>query len=131
MMNFSIASLAAGGMDWGESLSTAGTVTLLGMATIFSVLAILWGLIEIMHALLHRGEKAEKATAKQAPASPVGGDAAIAAAIAASLAAAEDDGATVAAITAAITAMRAETGESGSFRVVSFKRVERANGRRR
>ncbi len=128
-MNLSI-SLAA--VNWGERASTAGTVMLLGMVTIFIVLAILWAAVEIMHRLLHRGEKTEKTAKAQAPsvAAPTG-DAAIAAAIAAALAAAEDDGAVVAAITAAITAMRAEEGETGNFRVVSFKRVGRANGRRR
>jgi glutaconyl-CoA decarboxylase len=68
--------------------------------------------------------------AAPAPA-PKQDDAAIAAAIAAAMAAAEDNGALVAAITAAITAARAENGESGSFRVVSFKRVERKHGFRR
>jgi hypothetical protein len=44
--------------------------------------------------------------------------------------ASEDDGAIIAAITAAITAMRAEDGASGSFRVVSFKRVGKSAARR-
>ena len=51
--------------------------------------------------------------------------------IAAALAAAEDEGAVVAAITAAISAARAEAGESGAFRVVSFKRADRKRGFRR
>ena len=119
-------------INWGERASTAGTVTLMGMVTIFAVLAILWAMIEIMHAVLHKGEKKEKEphSQKAAPA-PNQDDAASAAAIAAALAAAEDDGAVVAAITAAITAARAEAGETGAFRVVSFKRAERKRGYRR
>ncbi len=121
-------------LNWGERASAAGTVTLMGMVTIFAVLAILWAMIEIMHAVLHKGEKKEKEPRpkKTAPApAPKTDDAAIAVAIAAALAAAEDDGAIVAAITAAITAARAEAGETGAFRVVSFKRAERKRGYRR
>ena len=132
-MNLSVVPVAAAEMiNWGERASTAGTVTLMGMVTIFAVLAILWAMIEIMHAVLHKGEKKEKESRSQkaAPA-PNQDDAAIAAAIAAALAAAEDDGAVVAAITAAITAARAEAGETGAFRVVSFKRAERKRGYRR
>ena len=139
MMN--IFALAAEGsteaaVNWGERAATAGITTLLGMVTIFLVLALLWASIEIMHFLLHRGEKKEKpakaeTSAPAASAAPVADDAAIAAAIAASLAASEDDGATVAAITAAITAMRAEQGCDSAFRVVSFKRVGKNVSRRR
>jgi sodium pump decarboxylase gamma subunit len=111
--------------------SQAGVVSLMGMVTIFVVLALLWAAVEIMHRVLHRDEKAKKSTEASAPTTVGTDDAAIAAAIAAALAAAEDDGAVVAAITAAITAARAEAGETGAFRVVSFKRVERKRGYRR
>ena len=121
-------------VDWGSRASTAGVTTLLGMVTIFLVLALLWACIEIMHLLLHRGEKPKKAEKPKASApatAPNADDAAIAAAIAASLAAAEDDGAVVAAITAAISAMRAEQGCDTGFRVVSFKRVARGGTQKR
>ena len=135
MMNIPILlATAAETINWGERASTAGTVTLMGMVTIFAVLAILWAMIEIMHSVLHQGEKKEKEPRqkKATPAAaPKQDDAAIAAAIAAALAASEDDGAVVAAITAAITAARAENGETGAFRVVSFKRAERKRGYRR
>ena len=111
--------------------SQAGVVSLMGMVTIFVVLALLWAAVEIMHRVLHRDEKAKKSTEVSASATVGTDDAAIAAAIAAALAAAEDDGAVVAAITAAITAARAEAGETGAFRVVSFKRAERKRGYRR
>ncbi len=145
----------AAGTDWGKTASTAGIVTLVGMAVIFTVLALLWGSIEIMHAIMHKGEKKlgtndepkkkapvvkaskekktklEKTVKKQKSAVPAQDDAAIAAAIAATLAANEDDGALIAAITAAISARLAEDGYTGGFRVVSFKRAGAANARRR
>ena len=137
MMN--VFALTAEGADnainWGERASTAGVTALLGMVTIFLVLASLWGCIEIMHLLLHRGDKKEKPVKKQAPSAsaptPAADDASIAAAIAAALAASEDDGAVVAAITAAISAMRAEEGCDTAFRVVSFKRAARSGARKR
>ncbi len=129
-MNLPMALAAEDAINWGERLSTAGTVTLMGMVAIFAVLSILWALIEIMHRLLHSGDKKEKPT-KVTTAAASGDDAAIAAAIAAALAASEDEGAVVAAITAAISAMRAEEGQSGDFRVVSFKRVGRSPRRAR
>jgi len=141
----------ATGLSWPERFSTAGSVTLLGMLAIFCVLAVLWATIEIMHAVLNKGHKQSKQpkqpkqpkekkepkkTAKEKPSQnntpvPNEQDAAVAAAIAASLAAYEDGGATVAAIIAAITAARAEEGDTGTFRVVSFKRAETAGRRRR
>ena len=111
--------------------SQAGTVALMGMATIFVVLALLWMAVEIMHRVLHRDKNEKKPPVASGSAFPNPDDAAIAAAIAAALAAAEDDGAVVAAITAAITAARAEAGETTPFRVVSFKRAERKRGYRR
>lgn len=118
-----------------ERSSIAGVVSLEGMLVIFSALVILWLVIEIMHLALHRKASVHKEKAKahtpiaQAAANP--NDAAIAAAIAATLAATEDNGALVAAITAAITAARAEAGETGAFRVVSFKRSVSKRGYRR
>ena len=111
--------------------SQAGIVSLMGMVTIFVVLALLWVAVEIMHRVLHRDENEKKSPAASGSVLPNPDDAAIAAAIAAALAAAEDDGAVVAAITAAITAARAEAGETTPFRVVSFKRAERKRGYRR
>lgn len=126
--------MLAGGLSSAERTSTAGIVTLQGMLTIFAVLAILWAATELMHYFLHRDENASKAskntTVSNATPTPNAEDAAIAAAIAATLAAREDDGALVAAITAAITAARAEEGNTGAFRVVSFKRAQTSNRHR-
>ena len=125
-----IALMAQGG-DFGDLAATAGIVSLQGMLTIFLVLSILWGAIEIMHRLLHGAQKKTSAPEQSNPvaAVPNQNDAAVAAAIAAALAASEDDGATVAAITAAITTARNESGENAPFRVVSFKRSARSNRR--
>jgi sodium pump decarboxylase gamma subunit len=132
MMNISVLlATAAGTVNISERASTAGIVTLQGMLTIFAVLAILWAMIEIMHAVLNKGEKKEKepSSKKEAPAAsaaPKQDDATAPAAIVA-----ENDGAIVAAITAAISAARAEAGETGAFRVVSFKHAECKRGARR
>ena len=110
----------------GETVSTAWVVTLQGMLTIFLVLSALWLVIDIMHRIVHRDEakaKTEQKTAAPAKAEPVATTAASPAP-----AATADEGAIIAAITAAIMAARAEQGETGSFRVVSFKR---ANAHRR
>lgn len=136
-MNNSIVMLSSG-LSSAERTSTAGIVTLQGMLTIFAVLAILWGATELMHSLLHRDDRSKSKKANTAPAlntasknpTPNAQDATVAAAIAATLAAYEDSGATVAAITAAITAARADEGNTGAFRVVSFKRVQTANRRK-
>ena len=108
---------ATSDLGFNERASTAGIVTLQGMLTIFLVLSILWGAIEIMHRVLHKDKKAAKkeSASVAAPASePAPASVEV-----------QDDGAIVAAITAAIMAMRSESGESSAFRVVSFKRANR------
>lgn len=136
-MNNSIVMLSSG-LSASERTSTAGIVTLQGMLTIFAVLGILWGAVELMHWLLHRDDrskpkKANVASVPNGPSAtptPNAEDAAVAATIAATLAAYEDSGATVAAITAAITAQRTDEGNTGAFRVVAFKRAQTASRRK-
>lgn len=102
--------------SFGARATKAGIVSLQGMLTIFLVLAILWGMIELMHRVIAGKAKPKKVepTAKAAPAEPAPTvDAAPAA---------EDTGALIAAITAAIIAARAEEGNTTAFRVVSFRR---------
>lgn len=106
-----------GAISWGDRVSTACSVTLLGMGAIFLILTLLWLSIEIMHLIVHgRKKKPQKAEQTVAPSqsTPVPTER-------------SDDGAVVAAIIAAITAMRAEEGNSApsAFRVVSFKRSAR------
>ena len=108
---------ATGTLGFGERASTAGIVTLQGMLTIFLVLSILWGAIEIMHRVLHKDKKeTKKESAPAAAPAPVVTPAPVEV---------QDDGEIIAAITAAIMAMRSESGESSAFRVVSFKRANR------
>ncbi len=114
------------GLSASERVSTAGIVTLQGMLTIFAVLAILWGAVELMHRILHREmpKTAEKKDETAVAVTTVG-DTEVDAAPA------TDDGAIIAAITAAITAARANEGNTGAFRVVSFKRISKQNIRRK
>ena len=112
-----------------ERAGYAGGVTLLGMATIFIVLSILWGVVELLHRALHRGDqKTAPAEAKAAPA-PVPAPAPKAAPAPVRAPAAGDD-ALVAVVTAAVAAAMAEEGYAGGFRVVSFRRTQnRRSGR--
>lgn len=112
-----------------ERAGYVGGVTLLGMATIFIVLSILWGVVELLHRALHRGDqKTAPAEAKAAPA-PVPVPAPKAAPAPVRAPAAGDD-ALVAVITAAVAAAMAEEGYAGGFRVVSFRRTQnRRSGR--
>ena len=112
-----------------ERAGYAGGVTLLGMATIFIVLSILWGVVELLHRALHRGDqKTAPAEAKAAPAA-VPAPAPKAAPAPVRAPAAGDD-ALVAVITAAVAAAMAEEGYAGGFRVVSFRRTQnRRSGR--
>ena len=98
---------------------------LLGMLTVFAVLAILWGCLEIFRYVFYTVPERNKAN---------GGENSVPAPVAPAPSAVEpepvvysDDGEVVAAIIAAITAMRnEEAAESGvaptAFRVVSFRK---------
>ena len=111
----------------GEKLSIGGQVTLLGMGTVFAVLALLWGLVELLHLLLSSfsGEKKKNASS---PATPTVAPAPAPAPVAAAQAPAPaiqtgttDDLAIIAVITAAIAA--SEGRDPSAFRVVSFQRA--------
>lgn len=129
------------GETFGERAGVAGSVTLLGMVTIFAVLAILWGVIEVLHRVLNRGGKTDTPAAK--PAAPVAKPAAEAKkpaqatqatqatqTVKATETARRDDGELVAVITAAVAAAMEEEGYTGGFRVVSFRRTQnRKSGR--
>ena len=116
---FALAAGNAAEMTFSERLSTAGIVSLQGMLTIFLVLSILWGSVELMHyVLVGRKEKAQmkaQTPAEVATPAPVAESEPAPVAV-------SDDGAIVAAITAAISAQLASEGYMGGFRVVSFKR---------
>lgn len=129
-MLFSLAATAGAEetLSFGERAAQAGIVFLQGMLTIFTVLILLWGAIELMHIVLY-GKKKKKKKIKTFihPTEPkeaeeTGEEKAFGTP--------EDDGAVVAAIVAAIRTMRGEEGNTGAFRVVSFKRADSARKRR-
>ena len=105
-------------MALGDKLALGGQVSLLGLGSVFGVLALLWGLVELMQLLLtgFSGDKKKKA----APA-PAKAETPAAAPITAAPAAAANDLEIVAVITAAVAA--ASGSSPSSFRVVSFKRA--------
>ena len=117
--------VALADVPFADRAGVAGIVTLQGMLTIFGVLAILWGAVELMHFLVHLQDKKKAEEAASASVAPV------AVSEPAFEETCEDDGAIVAAIIAAISAQRAEEGNTTGFRVVSFKRQERASVRKR
>lgn len=116
--------------DFSERLSLFGEVTLLGMGTVFIVLAILWGLIALIGFFfdLHNKKVAAKnSAAKEKEASAAAK--VLATPVAEQTPAQQDNnGALVAAITAAIAAYidadeTLQEEYSGGFRVVSFRRA--------
>ena len=99
----------------GEKLVYGGRMVLIGMLTVFLVLSILWLSLELLHFLLHRGDK-EKAK-KEAAAVAAPAPAPIMAA-----APTEDEDEIAAVIAAAIYAAE-ESAPQSKFRAVSFKRI--------
>ena len=123
-MNATLALLMKYNGTFAENAKEAGVVTLLGMVAIFGVLALLWGVIELLHQGLNLPAKRKaKKAAVQAPGKTPDEETAPAPAIVRPEQ--TDDGAIIAAITAAITAARAEEGTNTGFRVVSFRRAAR------
>ena len=99
----------------------AGQMTLLGMLMVFSVLAILWGILAIFK-LVFAGKTPKEKKPEPVKATPKA-EANPAAVVTSSQ---SNDAELVAIITAAVAAYRHGEGEpvqDGSFRVVSFKRV--------
>ena len=100
----------------GEALAGGFPVFLVGILTVFAVLAIIWGILEVFHYLActlpsKRQEKANSAIQEEVPAvptEPVTEDN-------------QNEEEIVAVIAAAIAAAQAET-PSGQFRVVSFRK---------
>lgn len=114
-MNFLLDATAAPS-TLGEKLVYGGRMVLIGMLTVFLVLSILWLSLELLHFLLHRGDKA-KAKKEEAAAVAEPAPAPIMAA-----APAEDEDEIAAVIAAAIYAAEESTPQS-KFRAVSFKRI--------
>ena len=106
--------------NMGDRISMVFDMLLRGVGTVFFVLALLWGILAIFSAVLHRGDvkttaerkkEARPAPAKKEKPAP---------AVAAPAQTAEDT-ALIAAITAAVAAYLDQP--TTSFRVVSFKRT--------
>lgn len=118
-----------------EKFSLAGTMLLRGMGTVFLVLIVLWGIIELFSYVFSSAErsskKAEQPVQKPAEAkTEVKEEPAVVAEETVEEIPAQDDGAVVAAIMAAIEAYRREEGTySLPYRVVSFKRKNTKNSR--
>ena len=107
------------GTDWVARFVQMGIPTaILGMATVFVVLALIWGCLEIFKYVFYTVPEKKKASAQAEVKDET---------VEAVEETATDDGEIVAAIIAAITAMRSdEAAESGvrpsGFRVVSFRK---------
>lgn len=137
MMNPIVWALTANGRTFGENAKEAGIVTLLGMVAIFTVLALLWLVIELLHRVLVRGDKNKPAPKPEAAPAPVKKPAPAPVRTPApekpAPAAPRADGEAgelIAVITAAVAAAMADEGYTGGFRVVSFRRTPtRRNGR--
>lgn len=95
-----------------DALSFGGQTVLLGMATIFAVLIIIWVALAILKVFLHDlpAKKEGKAEASPEPTAPV---------VPATAKTSDDE--IIAVIAAAIAAAESESG-GAKFRVVSFKR---------
>lgn len=100
--------LAATTMNFGERAAYAGRMMLIGLCTVFAVLAILWGALALFRVCITRRKKPIPQTTPPASAAPV-----------------SEEGVLIAAITAAVAAALAAEhgGEAPAFRVVSFRKI--------
>ena len=105
-------------MGFGERAGYSGMMLLIGMGSVFAVLAILWGVLEIFHRIVEAKSKAAAAATTATPATAPAKVQQIATPV-------QDDGALIAVITAAVAATMAQEngGEAPAFRVVSFRRL--------
>ena len=118
-------------MDFAERVTFSLEKTLLGLLRVFLVLAILYAVVLLLKVFFHDIPNRKKQSGEKPPAEktekkkPIEPKPVSAEATSAPIAMPDEDARLTAAITAAILAMRADSGESGAFRVVSFKRVNR------
>lgn len=106
-----------GGYNIGDVFKKGGTYAIVGYLTVFAVLAIIWGILELFHRISHGGKK--KAETNQEPLTSLPQPVPVVEAPSTSTVANDDE--IVAVIAAAIAAAQSEN-PIGSFRVVSFKR---------
>lgn len=121
-----VTALSATDMTLGERTAYAGEMTLIGMLTVFAVLALLWGAIAIMKLLMqgHGAQKAETVAPTSdtpaqntAPVAPVPSPTSVPSGM--------DDAAVLAAITAAISVIWENEHPGTGFRVVSYRHIEK------
>ena len=104
---------------WIEKLQYGGEMLLIGMGTVFVVLATLWGCLELMHFLMEKfNNKTEESTKAENAAIP---SQSIIAPVS-TLSNENEDDEIVAVIAAAIAAAQAEQPQL-QFRAVAFKRI--------
>ena len=118
MFNFLLSAADGTALSLGDKLSIGGQVTLLGMGTVFAILALLWGLVELLHVILK--PFAEKKTGTFNP-PPVVAPAPAVSPAAKNTEKRSDDLELTAVITAAVEAYRGA--DAPAFCVVSFKRA--------
>ena len=98
---------------YGENLIFGGQVVLIGIATVFAVLGLLWACLTVFKIVFH--DMANNKTAKVVP------DTAVTEEVAAPVVYNGNDDEIIAAIAAAIAMAESEVG-GAKFRVVSFRR---------
>ena len=122
-LNAPVMTLSSGGMAFGERVAYAGRLTLIGMVTVFAVLALLWGAISIMRVLLPSKEKPKR---KAIVSGELSQEHFVDAAPASTpVPVANDDAALLAAITAAIAVVWESEHPGTGFRVVSYRHVDK------
>ena len=122
-MNMMALSTTLGGAFSAERLAYAGKMTLLGMMMIFAVLGLLWAVLAIFK-VVFAGKSPKKVDAPKEPKETKQPKAQEnAPAPSAPTAAPTEDLSLIAVLTAAVAAYREAEGESGGFRVVSFRRT--------
>ena len=101
-------------------------VPLLGMLMVFSVLAILWGVLTIFKLVFvgksPKAQKPQKETKTEKAAGATQNDAELMAVLSAAVAAHQSNDEIIAVLTAAVSAYREQEGNTSGFRVVAFKR---------
>ena len=118
-----VTTLSGGDMAFVERMAYAGQLTLIGMVTIFAVLALLWGAISIMRLLLQDKKDFKKKAA--APQNNVVETTTADVPVPHPAHAAGDDAALLVAITAAIAVVWESEHPGTGFRVVSYRHAEK------
>ena len=102
----------------GDVFKNGGSYAIVGLLTVFAVLAIIWGVLELFHFISHgKAKKKSDSVAPTVTVAPASEPAPIVSAPASQL----NDDEIIAVIAAAIATAQSEN-PIGSFRVVSFKR---------